>query len=337
MSGMATRRTRWLAGASLLATVGIVCLAIAVWRGNREWLQPAAFSPLALRCLALIAGGMVVLGLVAAAMVRLEARGRPGHPRGLHGNQDGTAAIEFVLLLPVAVMVFLVVTQSALLFNANVMVQYAAWAAMRVATTVVPFTFGDELRNLVNNPDGGTSSEKLAMIRRAAAMALVPISGGIPSSVASVGDSAGQAIRQETAAAFSNLSEKERHWFARIEPQYNYAWYYTQIDLAKPEHWRDGDPDPDCPYRNQQRDEWTQWGWTYLPYCPFHPDRMDYYKWEDLHQRLIYQYLLEMPYAGRFLGTRASVPGYKGETYQAEIRAVLSLMNEGGPDPLPAE
>lgn len=337
MAGIAKRRMRWLMGASLAATAGVVWLGVASWNAGPDWARAAALSPLAIRCLVLILGGMVVLGVLVAVMMHLRPESQHGHPRGFHGNQDGTAAIEFVLLLPVALMVFMIVTQSALLFNANMMVQYAAYSTVRVASTVLSMSIGSELRNVVNNPDGGAGSTKLDMLRRAAAMALVPISTGMDASSQDIGDSAGEAIRAETASVFSNLGKKERHWFGRIEKQYNYAWYYTHIDLAKPDHWRDGDPHGDCPYRHQERDEWTQWGWTYLPYCPFYTDRMDYYKWEDLHVRVIYQYVLEMPYAGRLMGSPTVVSGRKGTSYQTEIRATVSLMNEGGPDPQPQQ
>lgn len=111
------------------------------------------------------------LGGVILVMIRLRPAGRGVRPWQLHAARDGAAAFEFVLVLPVALMILLVVAQSALLFNANMVVQYSAYATVRVASTLIPQEIGNELRNLVNNPDSASvpASTKLARLRRAAA------------------------------------------------------------------------------------------------------------------------------------------------------------------------
>jgi hypothetical protein len=333
---------RGLAAASLLATAGTVCLVLKGWDLVPDWLRAGAMSPLAIRCLGWLLGGLVVLGILVAAMIRLRPASQHGHPRGLHRDQDGTAAIEFVFVLPLALMIFMVVTQAALLFNANMVVNYAVFSAARTAVTTLSLDIGAESRNLVMNPglSGEGGSVKLTMIRRAAAMALVPVAGELSSAAQDVGDTVGKDIYQETRSLFGVFGKQPWGWFRRIEKNYNSAMQYTHIDLAKPEHWRDGDPDPDCPYRNSKRDDWN-WDagdWIYLPYCPYHPDRMDYYKWEDLKVRVIHQFLLSVPYANRFFsGKPATIPGYGGTQYQTEIRAFCAMMNEGGPDPHPTQ
>ena len=79
-------------------------------------------------------------------------------------------------------------------------------------------------------------------------------------------------------------------WINRVKNQYDYADKYTQIDLAKPAHWQDGNPDNDCPYSAQRNTgQWGNWGWVYVPYCPFYHQLplmiWDFWYWEDLHVR----------------------------------------------------
>jgi len=351
-----------LAAASL---VGLLVLAVRAVRLAPAWAQASAASPLGVRCLVIIGVGMLALG--AAAMVLVRARGpasgfvlrttpgrvavtsrrgkRRGGVRGIATDQGGTAAIEMTLLLPFALMIFLVITQAAILFNGNMVVHYSGFAASRVAIVVVPLEIGDELKNLVYNPDwaGNPPSEKLELIRRAAVLALVPVSGPLEEAEAETGGEAvpgaggGQAVEGETRTLFGFFGSDDPWWFKRIQRQYNYANKYTKLTLAKPEHWRDGNPDPDCPYRHHRQDAWTQWGWTYVPYCPFHPERMDYGYWEDLHLRIVYPFLLEVPVANRVMGEKFDLPGRRGNSYATEIKVISALSNEGGPEVHPKD
>jgi hypothetical protein len=109
------------------------------------------------------------------------------------------------------------------------------------------------------------------------------------------------------------------------------------VELAPPEHWQDGNPDPDCPYRHHERDEWTMWGWDYEPYCPYARRDLpiwDFWHWEWLEVKLSYQFLLQIPYASRFLskGRKIRVTGMDDEQYATEIEIVQRLSNEGGPE-----
>jgi len=349
-----------LAAASL---VGLLALTVRAVRLAPAWAQASASSPLGVRCLVIIGVGMLALG--AAAMVLVRACGpasgfvlrttpgrvavtsrrgkRRGGVKGIAADQGGTAAIEMTLLLPFALMIFLVIAQAAILFNGNMVVHYSGFAASRVAVVVVPMEIGEELRNLVYNPDwgGNPPSEKLELIRRAAVLALVPVSGPLEEAEtggeAVPGAGGGQAVEGETRTLFGYFGSDERWWFKRIQRQYNYANKYTKLTLAKPEHWRDGNPDPDCPYRHHRQDAWTQWGWTYVPYCPFHSERMDYGYWEDLHLRIVYPFLLEVPVANRVMGDKFDLPGRRGNSYATEIKVISTLSNEGGPEVHPKD
>ena len=77
--------------AGALASVGIVWLAVTAFGRAPPWLA-AAVSPLAVRCIVLMVGGVGVLGLVAALLVAMRPRTKPSEG-GLHPDQGGTAAI----------------------------------------------------------------------------------------------------------------------------------------------------------------------------------------------------------------------------------------------------
>jgi hypothetical protein len=333
-----------LAAASL---VGLLALTVRAVQLSPAWMRASAASPLGVRCLVIIGVGMLALG--AAAMVLVRARGPAGRRRavgrkGIATDQGGTAAIEMTLLLPFALMIFLVIAQAAILFNGNMVVHYSGFAASRVAIVVVPMEIGDELKNLVYNPDwaGNPPSEKLELIRRAAVLALVPVSGPLEEAETEAeavpGAGGGQAVEGQTRTLFGFFGSDDPWWFKRIRRQYNYANKYTKLTLARPEHWRDGNPDPDCPYRHQRQDAWSQWGWSYVPYCPFHPERMDYGYWEDLHLRIVYPFLLEVPVANRVMGgEKFDLPGRQGNSYATEIKVISTLSNEGGPEVRPKD
>jgi len=346
------RRLLILGGGGLLATGGIVWLVIAARDHAPQWAAAAALSPLAVRCLVFIVGGMVILGGL-GALLAAAAGGRRPAARALHGDEGGTAAIEMALLFPFALMVFLTVTQAALLFNANMVVHYAAFSAARMATVVVPMEINDEYRNLVYGPNQGTS-EKREMIRRAAVLALVPISARLTSSQMGEGDQflpgAETDVQNEVQRVMSHSKWADNPgWLRRVAAQYAYADGYvtlrggrkpvTEIQLAPPDHWQDGNPDPDCPYRHHKREEdWylqPEWWNAYEPFCPYYHRDLpiwDYWYWEMLDVKLTYRFLLQVPYAARFLGESAQVPGMKGKQFVEEIVVVGSLSNEGAPE-----
>jgi len=333
-----------LAAASLLATVGIVWLALRISKESAQW-SAAALDPLAIKCILLIVGGVLALALVTAVLIRLRT---VGVSRKIGGDQGGTAAIEMVLLMPFALMIFLTVIQTALVFNANMVVHYAAYCASRVAVVAVPLVHADEARNLVypctENDQG--PSWKIELIRRAAVMALVPISSSMPTDSASV-DAIGPLLDQTTRSVFSKAGVDNPWWLHRTQEQYNYANAFTRISLAPPDHWQDKNPDNDCPYSSYKKDTWGSNGWNLIPFCPYYnrvpgPPIWDFWYWEDLDVRLRYDFLLGVPYGGAIYaaladGKQITVPGRTGTTYAMEIMWVGTLSNEGGPEIRPKD
>jgi hypothetical protein len=331
-----TPRKRWplvvLASLSALAMIGMGWLAVAFAGALPQWAVRGVTTPLALKCLAVILVGMMVLAGLVMVMLRLKLRrsGRWG------GDQDGSAALEMVLLSPLALMIFLMVVQSALLFNANMVIHYSAYCAARMAVVVVPADFNDdEAPNLVHPPQY-EPSDKLERIRMAAVLALIPISASLESDT---GDQISGDVHDQTTHVFNNLSGQDQGWFNRIKPQYDYANTYTKIHLQAPGHWHnDGNPDNDCPYNGSiQTGDWGDWGWVMTPWCwSFHrpPPKnpiWDFWQWEDLHVQVTYPFLLEVPYAARFLGEEAEIPGRTGRQYTATIDVTVVLTSEGAP------
>jgi hypothetical protein len=64
---------------------------------------------------------------------------------------------------------------------------------------------------------------------------------------------------------------------------------------------------------------------------------MDYGYWEDLHLRIVYPFLLEVPVANRVMGEKFDLPGRQGNSYATEIRVISTLSNEGGPEVRPKD
>jgi hypothetical protein len=337
----------WVLGvASALATVGIVWLAVKTVTGAPPWSLGVLRSPQVIWCLVLIGGGLLVLGLLAGVLIRLKPK-TVGAPRALHGDQGGTAAVEMAFVFPLALMIFMMITQAALLFNANVLVHYATFAAARVAVVTVPMTIGGEVDKRVwpCTADTQGPSEKIEMMRQAAVLALLPISSELTAAAGQANlSTVGQMIYDETKHVFSYADGKDQWWFHRVKAQYDYANAFTKIELAAPWHWRDdGNPDTGCPNTSRTHTDLTTWlpstgDYRKIPWCDFYhqvPPIWDFNWYEEVWVRVTYNYLLEVPYASRFLGDPIDVPGRTGKSYAAKIKWATSLTCEGGPEILP--
>jgi hypothetical protein len=92
----------------------------------------------------------------------------------------GTATIEFALVVPIVLVLVLLLLQFTLLMVGNIFVHYAAYAATRTAITQIPQDYdnGVEPSNVFL---AGSSSVKYRLIQRAAAAALVTVSGRLES------------------------------------------------------------------------------------------------------------------------------------------------------------
>lgn len=90
-------------------------------------------------------------------------------------SDQGSATLEFVLIIPMLLFCTLTLAQTTLVMGGNVFVHYAAFAATRSAITTIPmnYTQTGEPRNYLLVPDG----QKFERIRQAAVFALLPVAG----------------------------------------------------------------------------------------------------------------------------------------------------------------
>jgi TadE-like protein len=344
MRSLGGRSMKVLAVVSILATVGLVWLGFALKGQSSQWLAVATSSPLSIRCLEVMAGGLVALAIMVGVLIRLRRTG-DGAPRRIHSDQGGTAALEMVMLMPFALMIFLCIIQAALLFNANLVVHYAAFCGARMASVVVPLDMGEETARppLVwpspSDTDQGPSA-KIEMIRKAAVLALIPISASIPPDPAST-DTLGADVNTQTLGAFGKAGTTKPWWLNRIKSQYDYANAYTWVRLKCPDHWAKGNPDNSCPYASSRRTTWGDWGWNTVPYCAYYhrvPQNIwDFWYWEDLQVTVRFPFLLNVPFAGPIFskfdgGAEASIPGRDGTSYTMTIPWTVKISNEGGPE-----
>lgn len=142
---------------------------------THDWLWQAMTSRLSLICLAVMAG--CVLALAACGRVCWVIRGRSARRRSLASDQEGTAAVEFILVLPVALFVILLLAQTTFLFSGNLYVHYAALAATRAAIVQIPVSPDDAIPSTRNVYIAGEGNAKHDLIRRAAVVAVWPVSG----------------------------------------------------------------------------------------------------------------------------------------------------------------
>jgi len=145
---------------------------------------------------------LVVLTTVAWRLTLALARARVKPSRDRAGD-SGTAVIEFAMLFPILMMVMLIIVQLSLLMQGNLIVNYATYAAVRSAVVQIPQDvdmFGEARNELDDDPD----APKMSRIRRAAVLALTPVSGHLPSS----GDS--RDIQRDLRSVYAGMGQDAR-------------------------------------------------------------------------------------------------------------------------------
>lgn len=291
-----------------------------------------------MECLLWIGVCSLILFAAVWGMLRMRSRSNTPRARGFMGDQNATVAISFALMFPLALLMVFVIVQAALMFNVNMVVNYSAYAAARSAIVWVPISMEPESQNLVMNPDfsGNLPSDKMPYVRRAAVLALIPISNRLDPVYAPSSDSgfSGEDVLTQMQQVFGRSGKKVPVWSRRVPEQYAYADAHTKVEIAMPHHWRDGNPDNDCPYnRTRGTGEWevNEWrGWYEVTesYCPFNDERWDYASHEALELTVTYVYELTVPFASRILGKRFTrADGKRG--YGRQIQKTCIMNNEG--------
>ncbi|MCE9592519.1 MAG: pilus assembly protein [Planctomycetes bacterium] len=190
-----------------------------------SWWHNAAASPamwayaaIALLCIVFLCVGLRVIAALARTRARTHA--------GLIHDHDGTATIEFTLVLPILLFTVLLLAQTTMVMVGNIYVHYAAFAATRSAIVMIPADFEGEPENsIVNAPD----NPKFERIRRAAAFALTPVSGRMTQGVAAADD-----LVPAFTAHYDSYKTTAPAWVAsRLADQYRYADAATDISVMR--------------------------------------------------------------------------------------------------------
>jgi len=278
------------AGVAGLGVLGL-CAAWAWAACGDNWLGRALRDELSLKAGAAALLSLVGLYLVVGVIWRLgRARRRPG-------EESGTAAIEFVLLFPIALCIVLVMIQSVLVVTGNIVVHYAAYAAARAAVVWVPEKVSyDEPRNVVADP---AYSAKMLHIRGAAVDVLKAVSAS-GKGAGGAGEAPGSLVVKDGYDRFFSLHNRPTpRWVHTMLPgKYDYAWEYTEVTLAPP------------------------------------ADGEKYADHEDLTVSVRHWLYLSVPYAKRFFGDR--LPSGRGD-YATEATATYTLTNQGVEDEIDVE
>lgn len=263
----------------------------------------------------------------------------------LHSNQTGgVQSLSFVATLPVFVMVIMLIVQVSQVMIANLVVQYAAYAAARSAMVwtparVPPWEYANQIGDHWNMPverydylpsyvygypvyriqpdvypsAGGDRFAKLVRVHRAAALACMPIAPsrnpGGDAAVTPLIDSTTRAYQSVSPASMSNLRVPPR-----IANKLSYSLSNTTIEMrrtAPNDYWIWW---------------WPSWDWEWGP------------TWRDqLTVTVTHQYAL-LPGPGRLLARSVARSGQdsvsgrigrRGDFYTIPITATATLPCEG--------
>lgn len=217
-------------------------------------------------------------------------------------DELGTSELEFALAFPFFLMMVLTTIQMALLINATLIVDYAAFCAARSAIVWVPQDTPGEDANTVANPQQ-TNSEKWTRIRRAATLACVPISprassfigvdlpsGGDAIAIGGIGDLA-RASGSDGGINYAKLS-------LDITDKWPYASLYTDVLLLGPD------------------------GNARTQFAPGSP----------VTARVTYRFYMNVPFAGSALGAalgRRFIADFFGAYYVPVTASYTLLMTQG--------
>jgi hypothetical protein len=330
---------RRVVGTTILLTLVVVALLTMAYVPlfGGDVVSQAAVSPVGRLAMLFIVGGLVLIGLLCLFVRRCSQR--PHTPmRDFFRSDGGSAAVEMLLGLPIILMILLMVIQATVLWNANMVFHYAAFATARTMSSVIPCDIDYNLNGYEDpagasdNPDStqylarereclvfaddeqenaelSPDSAKTQLIRLAAIAALVPISdriranAGIDENPFMTGDAFAAATIASRGNALAGGGSEDPAWYGRIAEQFRYADYYLQLTIDIPHHWyyQGTARGERCPYRHGYS-EWGNAGFIYIPYCPYAPKGvLDYAPWEKVKITVEFPYSLGIPYGGRVI------------------------------------
>ncbi len=190
------------------------------------WLWQALTSEVSVRHLIWIFVLALLLVMTLGSLTRLAPQRR--NLKKLLGNDDGTAMMEFALVLPFLLFMMLLLAQVTLISAGNVQVHYAGYAATRTAVTQIPQDHSARSGSAANVITAAESDAKYDMIHRAGALACVPISGR-----ATGGSVNTEAYLQGLRDYFASLNRAAEPWVAEpLKDRVRYAFNHTFISVG---------------------------------------------------------------------------------------------------------
>ncbi len=179
----------------------------------------------------LILGGACMLGLMGGMAFLLRAspaRADKGVPRPLwqrlHG-ENGTATIEFALVIPILLFFLLMLIQIGMLMVGYQFVQHAAFRAARTAIVQIP---GNQPGEPVNQINAGGDSGKFGFINTAARYAVMPACGELDGATSAAGPVLADGMRQY----FSAYGQGAPKWVDNLlAARTEYAAKKTRVKL----------------------------------------------------------------------------------------------------------
>lgn len=265
----------------------------------------AMTSPLALKLAAMAVGLLILAGLIMLVLVRAGRRSG-SRPRPLWADNDGTATIEFALILPILLFVILTLTQVTFLMGGNLFVHYSAYTACRSAIVQIPTGYGDAPNTI---SDG---SSKHDAVRRSAVFALLPVAG---QSADAGGGSGGSGISGADVVSgleefYSGYGQQPPEWIqARIAERVSYADANTTVTIERPVIGAGHTI-------------------TFEPADSFEPK-------DPVTVRVEHRLNLSMPYVSRIFADGDHGEGTSGGGRYMNILARATLTNEGIRDEMP--
>ncbi|MDX1682643.1 MAG: TadE family protein [Phycisphaeraceae bacterium] len=150
----------------------------AIPAGDRSWLYTALTSGPMLNCLALA----TLLTVLIAVLLRLTWRLRQFRsPGAALADTRATATVEFALVVPILLFLIMMLAQTTLLAGGHLFVHYSAFAATRTAIVQVPVDYSWRRGGGPNVYVAQSGQTKHEAIRRAAVLAVMPVSGRLES------------------------------------------------------------------------------------------------------------------------------------------------------------
>jgi hypothetical protein len=248
-----------------------------------------------------------------------------------HDEAGGVQSLSFVATLPIFVMVIMLIVQVSQVMIANIVVQYAAFAAARSAVVWIPAGVDggpDEPENWISSLsleriDSGywvyrvaadPHSPKVARIHRAAALACMPLAPSRDAGGAARPSPLSDSVTRAYLAVSPGAEANERVP-ARIASKLAYSLANTEVEIRRTvphDHWV-VPPPPDAPY----------WWITYR---------------DQITVTVTHRFAL-LPGPGRMLARSTSAGGHdpvsgridrQGSYYTIPIVATATLPNEGG-------